>query len=425
MIHLLAASTQRTIGLVIAALLGGAALAFTLYKAWQVFSRTDLEVGSEIELAPNRREYLSDEELETNKLTMSLFFGLGLITLVAVILPLYWLGEPGRHAGAENGFENRFASRGSNEYAELCTSCHGAGGGAGAAAVTLTDDGGNFIAQVNWAAPALNTVLTRFDEDELRFILNWGRNGVMPAWGAPGGGPLTAQQVDNLVFYMRTIQLSPEEIQEQVDGGVVAGKREVILAENSELAALVDEADELAEAGDSAGATAIMDGVNSQIDAMVDEFVAIATDPASADPGSPNYDTYLEWGELLFTNRADGGVYGCARCHTAGWSYQAAGVQDLAGNPLQDGYVQGGGGHGPNLTGGSTVTRWPDAANQVGFIASGSDEGVKYGSNGAPKTGSGQMPGFGAREDADLEETWSALLTPEQLDAIVAYERSL
>ena len=65
---LLAASTQRTIGLVILAIvfLGGIA-----YIYFNIRTARD-EVGSEIELASNRKPYLSDEDLEGKKLDLAL-----------------------------------------------------------------------------------------------------------------------------------------------------------------------------------------------------------------------------------------------------------------------------------------------------------------------------------------------------------------
>ena len=65
---LLAASTQRTIGLVILAIvfLGG-----IVYIYFNIRSARD-EVGSEIELASNRKPYLSDEDLEGKKLDLAL-----------------------------------------------------------------------------------------------------------------------------------------------------------------------------------------------------------------------------------------------------------------------------------------------------------------------------------------------------------------
>jgi mono/diheme cytochrome c family protein len=102
-------------------------------------------------------------------------------------------------------------------------------------------------------------------------------------------------------------------------------------------------------------------------------------------------------GEALFNLELSSGAYSCARCHTRGWSY---------GDPLQS----GGGAMGPNLTGGSTVRQFPNAADHVEFVATGSEDGQRYGQQGQ---GSGRMPGFGQ------------LLTEEQIQAIVDYERGL
>ena len=440
-----AASVQLTIGNVLAFLIAALAVAFVLYRTLVIVFRKDDEVGSEIELAPNRKPYLEDAELESGKLDRSLIFGLLSLTVIAVALPFYWLGEPGRQAGAEQGFTNRAVSRGETQYAESCTSCHGANGQAGAADVTITDDDGRFVASVAWVAPALNTVMSRFSTEEVTFILNYGRNGVMPAWGEPGGGPLTTQQIGNLIAYLSSIQLSEEDIQAAVDEGVRDRKREVILETETDLGGQLAAAEAAVEAintrvdngevdaeevaADLATAQASVDAVREEIDqtvpAMIDEFIAVATDPASVDPASPNYSAYLEWGSYLFTNRADGGVYGCARCHTAGWSYDALSAEDVSGQPLQEEYVQGGGAHGPNLTGGVERVRFPIAQEQIDFINSGSELGVVYGAASAPKTGGGQMPGFGGREDPDLGIIYEPLLTQEQIAAVVAYEREL
>ena len=45
----------------------------------------------------------------------------------------------------------------------------------GAAPYTITDPNTGEVMPVNWLAPALNTVLYRFSEDEVRYILNYGR----------------------------------------------------------------------------------------------------------------------------------------------------------------------------------------------------------------------------------------------------------
>src|SRR3546814_14789689 len=86
-----------------------------------------------------------------------------------------------------------------------CAGGHGSEGVGGIAPFTLTDDEGEFVATVTWQAPALDTVLLRYSEEEVRYILVYGRPGTpMPAWGEEGGGPLTTQQIDELIAYIKS-----------------------------------------------------------------------------------------------------------------------------------------------------------------------------------------------------------------------------
>lgn len=87
----------------------------------------------------------------------------------------------------------------------------------------------------------------------------------------------------------------------------------------------------------------------------------------------------------------------CARCHTYGYSF---------GEPRE----AGSGGFGPSLAGGITVDRFPDPADMVKFINSGSKWQTPYGNGGV---GQGRMPGY------------EKVLFPEQIQAIVDYERNL
>ena len=70
------------------------------------------EVGSEIELAPNRKPYLPDEELEGPKLDRALTSGLLTLFIIAIGLPLYWIIEPGRQANAATDFNAEFVDAG-------------------------------------------------------------------------------------------------------------------------------------------------------------------------------------------------------------------------------------------------------------------------------------------------------------------------
>jgi mono/diheme cytochrome c family protein len=344
------------------------------------------EVGAELELAPNRKPYLSDEELEGKKLDRTLGAGLVLLAMISIIVPLYWLYEPARQAGAVENFKEEAIASGLDIYTTKakCADCHGPQGVGGVKSTSLTNANGDFVATINYQAPALNTVLFRYTTDEVKFILNYGRPySPMPAWGAPGGGPLTDQQLDNVIAYLDSIQLSAADA----------------------TAALNKEIDLVCKpARNSAG-----------------NFTSAnpPCDPSVNDKASPNGAThYATLGEALFNlglyDAFQAGAYSCGRCHTKGWSY---------GQPQVPG---GGGTMGPNLTGGSELRQFDTTQNQVDFITRGSELGKKYGNNGL---GNGLMPGFGVNRNAEVAgsdlSTNQIMYTQEQITAIAEYERSL
>jgi len=476
---LLAASTQRTIGFVILAIV---LIGFFVYLFLNIKSAKP-ELGSEIELAANRKPYLSDEELEGTKLDASLGWGMGLLLVIGIGLPVYWLGEPGRQEGLVEFTDRVFADRGSELYegGAQCVQCHGPEGSGGVAAQTITTEDGEFVSVVSWKAPALDSVLSRYSEDEVRHVLNFGRNGVMPAWGAPGGGPLTEQQIEYLIFYLRRIQIPEEEIRESVDSGLRAGVRARLAELDSTLFDALEQAraeaialteglepgsDDFIAATDQGQALidaaeaeidAAIDGWLAEVDAVVDgaRQMAMDQDPdladmvASAasdeereeaadairraglellsDGEAPGSALYWAYGEILFNNSAASGTYSCARCHTFGWSFDATtdGPDDVDGlvGPILDSFDTGGGFFGASLTDGATRIRFESASSHSDFIGEGQTVGATYGRGGSGDNG--QMPGFGPRRDDDLEVDYPATLTQDQIDAIVAFERNL
>ena len=68
------------------------------------------ELGSERELAPNRKEYYDDDALEGRRLERMQLLGVLLLATLVIGLPVYWILEPGRQAGATEGKANRFVS---------------------------------------------------------------------------------------------------------------------------------------------------------------------------------------------------------------------------------------------------------------------------------------------------------------------------
>lgn len=387
------ANTYRSVGYVLAVLI---AVGFVVY-VFLNYRKARPEVGAEIELASNRKPYLDDDQLETKKLDATLGIGLATLAVIAVALPMYWLGEPGRQENAQEGFEETFVHRGEELYNEFCSSCHAAGAVGGVAAYTLTDDQGNFIDAVEWKVPALNTVLMRYSRDEVEFVLNYGRrNTPMPAWGLPGGGPMTEQQVDNVIDYLESIQLSEADVRTEVREGLVDAYVALVVEAETEAAGGELDDETLATISDEAAAEA---------EAHLDDNVF--------DLDLDGTWTTKELGQALFNLEAANGTYSCARCHTKGWSY---------GQPE----VSGGGFLGPNLTNGATVRQFPSFQSHVAFIIEGSEAGQPFGSGG---NGSGQMPSFGFNPNAEEDDAKLApeqfMLTIEQIEAIVEYERSL
>ena len=296
--------------------------------------------------AANLSPYYDDATLEGPKLERVLGAAVIFSALLAAALPGYWLLEPNRQEKMNEDFEadsvlrgkERFAMAGTLPPSEVipleCARCHGSKGEGGAATYLLQpDEPGELPRTVSWTAPSLDDALLRFSREEVAQIITYGRPGTpMPAWGLAGGGPLPEQPVEDIVNYLQSIQIKPEEAQKRA-----TEKTEQMLKDN---------------------------------------------------PG-------ISMGQALF-------MANCARCHTKGWSY---GEPEIMG---------GGGAFGPNLTGGVVLRQFPPLAGgvqkHVEFVTVGSEFQETYGTQGI---GSGRMPGFGQ------------LLSREQIDEIVIYERSL
>jgi mono/diheme cytochrome c family protein len=211
----------------------GAVFTAALVVGWAVFiiahvTRSGVKPGAEVEIAPNRKPYLEDDQLEGPKLEKAQLWALGCLIVIGIGLPLYWLNEPTREAGAAVGFNNASAERGRILFQPAdspepthnvghfgCATCHGSKGQGGSTNYTIVSPLGA-PSQVKWQVPALNTVLLRYTRDTVKTILTYGRkNTPMPAWGVAGGGPMNDQQISDLVNYLASIQLSPADAQAQ------------------------------------------------------------------------------------------------------------------------------------------------------------------------------------------------------------------
>lgn len=202
--------------------------------------------GAGEEIPPNFRPYFTDAELESRRLDRVLAVALTLATFLAISLPIYYLGEARRHSAFAQGFSDEAVERGRHIFEEefQCVNCHGPGGTGGSAPFVEERSG----IQTTWAAPSLNDVFYRYDEDEVRYWIVFGRaNTPMPAWGLEGGGPMNDQQVEEVLAYLRSIQLGQAEVVAQANQKVESERRRLEGAERSITDAVAAQEARLAE----------------------------------------------------------------------------------------------------------------------------------------------------------------------------------
>ena len=132
-------------------------------------------------------DYSTDEKLNrsTNKVMVA---GVVLLIALAALFPLYRSFEPASRDDAREAQAASLASEGENLWQFNCASCHGA-----------TGEGAT--------APALNSeqFLQAANDDQVETLVTVGIPGSqMSAYSLDFGGPLTSQQINSIVTYIRT-----------------------------------------------------------------------------------------------------------------------------------------------------------------------------------------------------------------------------
>ena len=190
--------------------------------------------GKVSDYAPNLSKYRNDDDLETKTLDRTLTVAVLIASLLTIMIPLYYLGEQDRQEGFVEEFDEVSVERGEHLYEEFgCGNCHGVDGSGGAASYVEKRSGIN----VTWTAPAINNVFYRYDDEEVRYWLIYGRaNLPMPAWGLEGGGPMNDGQLDDLIEYMHHFQIPQNEelatIESNINSSLLRLETSELLVEN-------------------------------------------------------------------------------------------------------------------------------------------------------------------------------------------------
>lgn len=166
----------------------------------------------------NLQPYLSDDQLENNRLTRVLGAAVISAAVLAITLPIYYANESNRQASAAEAFDELYVEEGEKWWTNFsCFSCHGPEAGGGGAAFTEARSG----VAISWSAPALDDIFFRFSPEEIETIIVYGRQGTpMPANGIAGGGAMTEQEVEQVMAFIEHLQIGQAEVLARADGRV-------------------------------------------------------------------------------------------------------------------------------------------------------------------------------------------------------------
>lgn len=128
-----------------------------------------------------------------------LWITVGLLAALILILGIYWISDSTRLARAAESLNEGRIERGEEVYQEQCAACHGSDG-----------EGG--------LGPALNDkklLKNTLDEVFYSVIRSGVPNTPMPAWSVEFGGPLTDEEVRDVVAHIRAWEADAPELVEE------------------------------------------------------------------------------------------------------------------------------------------------------------------------------------------------------------------
>ncbi len=323
-------------------------LAAVAVAAWLAFMVAGSVRGKGGEDVPsNLRPGMPNDELEGPRLDRALTWSLIFAAFVAISMPVYFLGETDRQQGFVEQFAEESLDRGEAAAAPTadggldCAGCHGPGLSGGVARYVE----GRSNVTVAWLAPRLDTIMYRYSRDEVKFWIVYGRPGTpMPAWGLDGGGPLNDQEVDDLLNYIESVQLTQAEALNLIESDLAAAQAKLeasgdvaagLLANQETLVAFANEAGSIAPAltvirsaiqelaaddgidvdrdGLSDRAENLLPGLFAEVDALgLDAYAVAGVTPVlvpelQLDPRNPRTNGVTDDGDVFFGYTDDSG----------------------------------------------------------------------------------------------------------------------
>jgi mono/diheme cytochrome c family protein len=213
---------------------------------WGLFlsrTRTARSPGAALGIPMAMRPGQPDETLEGKRLERVMMGGFIFAAASALFIVAYWLPEAQRQESFKERFDEESIERGELIYSappvleedtdalafkqqerrialgQACISCHAAEGAGGPVLNGFVDPATG--QRVEYMAPPLNNVFTRWDEEVVKFTIERGRPGTpMPAWGIEFGGSMTDQMINDVMNWLKTLpenQQGPPELPDGCD----------------------------------------------------------------------------------------------------------------------------------------------------------------------------------------------------------------
>jgi mono/diheme cytochrome c family protein len=188
--------------------------------------------------------------------------GLACMAALVVAFAVYRAGEPARRAAALAAMREGDIALGREAYALHCASCHGAAGRGGRGMPTL----------------AATELLSAVSDAQLHALIAYGLPGTtMGAYALDRGGPFTAQHIDRVVAYLRSLEATAGSVPGWREGAPAPGPEAPIGAANEvDAAALYASHCAMCHGAEGAVGTAIalrLDPLPAPYDADLDALV--------------------------------------------------------------------------------------------------------------------------------------------------------